>query len=497
MTGTPLDDKAWRLEHCYKIVDKQSRLVTMTMNPIQRRIAASRSKRKMILKARQFGVSTYCILDKYDSTITIPNRTTVILAHENDGIEKLFRIPRRAYENSHPDLKPLLDRGGGSKYELFFPALGSRIYCDLSVRGDTIHDLHISEMAFIKDQNRVKATLQAVPLDGDVSIETTPNGVGGLFYDMWHDADQPYEKFFFPWYIHDEYQIPVSKLVPAETSEEREFKKKAKKLFGVDITPAQIAYRRFKQVELKELFIQEYPEDEETCFLASGSAAMDLLKLAALARAAKSPCLSDGPTRIFLPYNSAHRYACGVDTAEGVGGDWSRACMFDVATREQVATLNAHRLSPEDFAEALYHFCYRYTSRDRPVPLLGVERNNHGHAVLMKLEQLHYPNLFFRPKGTDERGNLIRDDRPGWVTDKVTRPLMIDVFIEAVHRETARLNDRDTFSECRTLVNNEGKIEAQDGKHDDTVIAGAIGLQMVVEAAPLAIYDNIADRIRV
>jgi hypothetical protein len=380
---------------------------------------------------------------------------------------------------------------------MFFPALNSRIYCDLEVRGDTIHRLHISEMAFIEDQNRVKATLQAVPLDsGEVTIETTPNGVGGLFYDMWHDPDQPYEKFFFPWFMHDEYQIFTDKLVPSITDEELKFVEHAKKRYGVDITKHQIAYRRFKQVELKDLFMQEYPEDDETCFLSSGQAAMNLLLIAELQRQAISPYYSDATTRLFRTYNNAHRYACGVDTAEGVGGDWSRACMFDVNTREQVGTLNTHRTKPEDFAEAVNNFCCRFTERDRPLPLLGVERNNHGHAVLMKLEQLQYPNLFFREKGTDEHGNMMYDDRPGWVTDKVTRPLMIDTFIDGVEKESCRLHDKDTFAECRTLVNNEGKIEAQDGKHDDCVIAGAIGLQMVLKSQVLALYDNISDMIR-
>lgn len=497
MNGTPFADKNWRLEHIYQIVDKEGVRRTLSMNIVQRKLAASKSPRKMVLKARQFGVSTYGLIDIYDDTVIIPNTTSVILAHEQDGIEKLFRIPKRAYEFTPEVLKPKIDRGGGSKYEMFFPVLNSRIYCDLEVRGDTIHRLHVSEMAFIKEENRVKATLQAVPITtGRVTIESTPNGVGGLFYDMWHDPDQPYEKFFFPWFIFPDYAIPVERLVPGITTEEEKFVEHAKARYGVAITAAQLMFRRYKQTELKDLFMQEYPEDDETCFLSSGQAAMNLLLLAQLQRQAKQPYFSDGLTRLYVPYNNGHRYACGVDTAEGVGGDWSRACMWDVTTREQVATLSTHRTKPEDFAEMVFHFCYRFMEHDLPLPLLGVERNNHGHAVLMKLEQLMYPNLFFRPKGTDNEGNLVRDERPGWVTDKVTRPLMIDTFIDAVEKETARLNDKETFSECRTLVNNEGKIEAQEGKHDDTVIAGAIGLQMVLESAVHAIYDNISDMIR-
>jgi hypothetical protein len=497
MIGTPFANKEWRLEHCYKIVDKQSQLRTLRLNVVQQAVRECLNPRQMILKARQMGVSTYGLIDIYDDTVTKPNLTSAIIAHKQDVIEKLFRIPKRAWEFSHPKLRPVIDRGGGSKYEMFFPKLNSRIYCDIEVRGDTIHEAHFSEFAFM-DQARAKATLQAVPLEGGrVRIESTANGVGGLFYDMWHDKKQPYAKLFFPWFVFPEYQIPVPKLVPGLSTEEKEFCKKAKKHFGIDITIAQIAYRRFKQVELADMFIQEYPEDAETCFLASGSAAMDLLKLQELMLRSAPPLSEDGPTRIYRKYNNAHFYACGVDTAEGVGADWSRACMYDVNDWEQVATLNCRRHSPADFAEALFAFCHRFTERGRPLPLLGVERNNHGHAVLMRLEEKLYPNLFFRKTGTDERGNQLRDERPGWVTDKVTRPLMLDMWIDAVQKERLRLNDVDTFSECRTLINNEGKIEAQEGKHDDTVIAAAIGLQMVLELAVLSVYENIGAKIRV
>lgn len=486
---TCLNEKAWRLSHVYDIVDKMGNRVTLTPNVVQQKLMASTSLRKMVLKARQTGVSTYGLLDIYDDTVTIPNTTAAIIAHEQDAIRKLFRIPQRAFKYTDQEMKPVIDRGGGSQYEMFFPLINSRIYCDLSIRGDTIHRLHISEAAFIKKEDDLKATLQAVPIrTGKILLESTPNGIGGLFYDMWTDPDQPYEKFFFPWFIFPEYQLETEKL--QLTQDEKDFVKKAKKNYGVAITHPQIAFRRFKQTELKGLFLQEYPEDDQQCFLSSGSAAMDLYLIKELMGNARTPIFADGITNIFVPYNNGHLYACGVDTAEGVGGDWSVASMFDVRTREQVGTFAVNRMKPYDFAHALNKFCERFIEPGRPMPLLGVERNNHGHAVLLELEEnIGYPNLFHREMGED------RDDRPGWVTDKITRPLMIDAFIDGVEHRSITLNDRTTFQECLTLINNEGKIEGAEGKHDDRVIASAIGVQMVLESAVSAIYDNISEKI--
>jgi len=486
-----LRDPNWRIANLYKIVDKNGKRVTFAENSIQQKIRLSKSKRKRILKARQFGVSTGCIISLFDDTIWTPDVTNCIIAHEQDSIKKLFRIVKRAHKFLPDEIRPMVDRGGGSKYEMYFPEINSRIYCDLESRGDTIQNLHISEAAFVQDPSRLKATIEAVPLHGKVTVETTPNGMGNHFYEDWMDRSSTYENLFFPWYMHHEYQIPDAEIGEL-TEEEVEFIEKADRLYGVKITPAQIAFRRFKRSDLKSLFIQEYPEDDQSCFLASGRAVFDLTLIKELLLKAPKPIEVDGPIKIFERYNKNHFYVVGADAAEGVGGDWSAACMINTTTRQQVATIRGN-LKPSEFADQLAKLCEMYVSGGRMHPLLGVERNNHGHAVLLELdEHIRYPNLFHRWLNTarDER-----DPRPGWVTDKVTRPIMLDAFIDAIEDRNYNLNDEQTLQECLTLVNENGKIQAADGKHDDTIIAAAIALQMCIESSGLELYNNIGSKI--
>ena len=486
-------NRDWRLDNLYSIVDKQAKRITFKRNAIQKSISDCSNKRKMILKARQFGVSTGCLIEQFDYTITNRNVTSVILAHEQDSIKKLFRIPRRAYNYLDNSFKPVLDRGGGSKHELYFPLLNSRIYCDLESRGDTIHNLHISEMAFIKEPERVLATLQAVPLDGVVTIETTANGMGNLYYDMWTDAEQPYAKLFFPWFMFPEYRIGVESLELRD--EELEFKAKILKNFSIDLTDQQFAYRRYKQKELGKLFLQEYPEDDQTCFLSSGGAAIDLFKVKAMQDSHRPVLREDGNIKIYTEYDRRRKYAVGVDCAEGVEGDSSVAVVFDAHTREQVACLRSASLKPYQFAEEIHRLCRLYWTEGRLWPLLAVERNNHGHAVLLELNHhIQYPNLFHREIDAFEHKY---DDQPGWVTDKITRPLMIDTFIEGLENNSLKLNDLTTLQECLTLVNEEGKIQAATGKHDDCIIACAIAIQMCIECASLSVYDDMQASIRI
>ena len=474
------------MANLYTVVNKAGKRVQFVENKIQAKIRKNPALRKRILKARQFGVSTGCILNLFDETIWNYDSTNVILAHEQDSIKKLFRIVTRAYKFLPNDLKPRLDRGGGSKYELYFPDLNSRIYCDLESRGDTIQNLHISEAAFVEDVKRIRATVEAVPLHGGVTAETTPNGLGNHFYDDWIDPTTSYANLFFPWYAHDEYRMDGS-LVETYTEDEQELIAKAKRLYDLEISRDQIAFRRFKKSELKALFAQEYPEDDQSCFLSTGNAVMDLVLVKEKLDACPEPIEEYGCVKIYKHKDNSGRYVIGADVAEGaslVTGDYCTACVFNSKTREQVATLRG-RMKPSDFAHALHQLAQRYVLKKTTWPLLAVERNNHGHACLLELdEHIRYQNLYIN-----------KDERPGWVTDRVTRPLMIDGFIETVERGSFQYNDREMLKECLTLIDDGGKIQAADGKHDDTIIAAAIGLQMCVEAGASDVYDDISSKI--
>lgn len=479
-----LSDK-WRLQNLYKIVNKDSKLVTFKPNAIQKIMNQSTNPRKMILKPRQIGSTTNFVLKLLDRTIFNRNVTACIMAHKDDAIQKIFRVPKRAFRNMPAMICPELDKGGGSKYMMGFPKINSLIYCDLESRGDTISDLHISEAAFIPFE-RFMATMQAVPVNGRVTIESTPNGVGNWFYDMWQE-DNNYEKLFFPWFMDQGYKISApEKLILSE--DEKQLIKYAAKKFKVELTDDQIRWRREKQQELKDSFLQEYPEDDTTCFLLSGGAVVDRLLLQELSKKAKPVIARDGEIEIFKKRKggTSEEYVIGADCAQGVGGDYSVAVVYEVSTFEEVAILRG-QFAPLDFARRIVRLADIYTSGYKK-PLIAVENNNHGHAVLLELlEYQKYPNVYF-----DDRG------KPGWTTNMITRPIMLDQLVDALENHKLQVNSKQTLSELITLVNKNGKIQAADGKHDDCVMAAAIALQMLlIEAGKIKVYENVSDAIMV
>lgn len=436
----------------------------------------------MILKARQFGVSTGEIIRQFDHCIFNKNVNCAIIADEQRSIEKLFTKVRYAYDNLHHDLRPPLAKGGGSKFEFYFPSINSRIFCGLEFHGVTINWLHVSEAALMKDKSRLDSTLQAVPKDGKVTLETTPKGMN-WFYDEWVDQNSTFKHHFFPWFIHDEYFL--DQVVSDITDEEKELMIKAKKTFGVDMTNQQIAWRRFKKNELKDKFLEQYPEDDITCFLSSGQCVFNLEKIKSLLDNLKAPLTVKDNFKVFVPHQKNLSYVGGADTSEGIGQDRSVFTLFCVETREQVAVLSG-QFHPYDFAHKINELCKKYTHANKPPPLVAVERNNHGHAVLLELqEHIKYSNLF-----------KTKDGKTGWLTDRVTRPIMINAFIDGVENESVKINDADTLGECLTFVNKDGKIEAEDGKHDDRVIASCIAVQLL-SRTHLEVYNNLGSKILV
>lgn len=484
-----LSSRSWRIKNLYWIKDKNQKKVKFRPNQFQEALVNDKSKKQEVLKARQLGISTYYLIRYLDAAAFKPNTTVAILSHKQDSMRKLFQIIRRAHKYMDPEIQPAVDKGGGSAYELRFPEIDSKIYCCMEAVSDSVNHLHISEFGLMDSDERVKTSLDSVTKNGSISIESTPRGFNH-FYDHWVD-DNGFTKHFFPWYQDPYYQLECEEkdIIPY-TENEFELIKKAKLNHNIDISHKQIAWRRGKIKEKGrggyENFLQEYPEDSQTCFLTSGDAVFDGMTIAKLKKEAKKPIKEVDGVRIYEEYDKEKRYVIGADVAEGVASDYSVAKVLRVDTREEVASYRANRIKPGDFGIKIMEMAKQYHTGGRPKPLVGVERNNHGHAVLLKLDDGDYEHIFHHD-----------DNRAGWKTSTVTRPVMLDTLIEAVEDGFCKINDIDTLNECLTLVDNKGKVEAAEGKNDDTVIAHAIALQMAIIEGGSAMLDNIGDMIEV
>jgi phage terminase large subunit len=192
----------------------------------------------------------------------------------------------------------------------------------------------------------------------------------------------------------------------------------------------------------------------------------------------------NGELEIFAHPQPGNDYDIGADVAEGLPeGDYSAAYVIDHRTGEDVAVLHGH-IDGDLFARQL-----DWLGRYYNTALLGVEINNMGHSVVnVLLNYTFYPNLYYHDQYNSESGK--NETKPGWPTNNITRPILVDTLIEGIREGVWRINDINLINEMKTFVRNkQGKPQAQgkgtpDGAKDDRVMAYGIAHQMRLRRPP-------------
>lgn len=530
------NDRAWYIESFLKIKDKTATIVPfvlnnaqhIVMNQINDDLKNKKPLRYIVLKARQMGLSTLFEGLIFQDTSTKENKNSLIIAHEEQASSNLFQMSKLYYENLPELIRPMKKYANGKilsfenpdnddAEKAKNPGLRSKISIATAGAGEvgrsaTYHNIHASEVAFFPDaKTTMLGLLQSVPDQPNtmVVMESTANGVGDWFHEMWGKAERGENEFtpiFLPWFIQPEYR--------------REFSSEAQKeqfIFEVSQTHRSMSGEEIRSYEweLKEkhnltweqlnwrkytiqnkcqgddiLFMQEYPSTAEEAFISSGRPKFNIRSLRKYQTATREPVrrgyLQEKDGRItFLEDAKGYisiweepkpnvTYAIGADVAEGLAsGDFSCALVgsdeFDV-----VAMWHGH-IDPDLYGEELVKLGRYYNDA-----YLGVENNNHGLTTLTTIKKAEYWNMYFS-KSHDKIADKITH-KMGWTTDRRTKPLMIDKLSEFVRELHIGIPSDLIISEMFTyVIEDNGSTNAQAGCHDDTVMAFAVLLQLLLE----------------
>ncbi len=450
------------IETYLKIRTKTQSETFFRLNRAQEEYSYRCDKQNIVLKARQLGITTYIAARFFVDTITHAGTLSMQVTQDRQSAEDIFRIVRRFWENM-PDYarNDSLRTSHRNARQLVFPGLDSE-YCLASAeenagRGRTIQNLHCSEVSRWgrKGDEALVSLRAAVVPGGNIVLESTPNGAGGLFYEEWQRAEETgYTRHFFPWWYDAEYAVEPGANFGALTEEEVALKA------NHGLKPEQIAWRRKQWAALRRLAAQEYAEDEISCFRASGECVFDLESVEeALSGAGEGLEVRDNERlTIWLPRQPGREYVIGADPAGGgADGDYSCGEVIDRRLGTQCAELYGH-WPPREFARRLAELGKEYNSA-----LLAIERNNHGSGVLAHVGTLNYPQVY------------VQNGQDGWLTTAVSRPAMIENFSAALIAEPRLFRSLRLLNECRTFVRyKDGNTGAAPGTHDDCVMAMAI-----------------------
>jgi hypothetical protein len=451
-------------EKLLRVRGRDGQIVPLAANAMQRAFERRRGTRNIVLKARQLGMTTWAAARFFLKTITRPGTLTLEVAHTQEAAEELFRIVHRFLDWLPEELRtgPLATSRANAR-QIVFPELDSQYKVvtagDRNAgRGMTVQNLHCSELArWPGDPGETLAGLRASLAPGaEVILESTPQGVGGCFYQEWHAAEETGTvRHFFPWWLEAEYR--------AAAVEERTLREDERKLMeraGLDLR--QIGYRRQMRASLRRSAAQEFAEDAESCFLASGDCYFEMDAVEARLKELAEPVerRRNGEVEIFLPPLAGMDYLLALDPAAGLStGDYSAAEVIEMETGMQCAEMQGH-VGGKELAELVAGLAHEYNEA-----LLVVERNSIGMASLEMLEEVcRYPRIY-RQNG-----------QAGWLTTVLTRPAALGRMNAALIQEPGRFLSRRLLAECRTFVRQaDGNAAAASGAHDDLVMAMAMG----------------------
>jgi hypothetical protein len=409
----------------------------------------------VVLKARQLGISWVVIAYVLWKALVRPSGLALLFSKGQRESSELIRrmlmllsrlpaglvrrLPRRV---SKPNTREIAWANGSRVISMPATANAGISYtADTVVMDEAAHPTMAQSL-----YTMVKPTID----EGHQFIMlSTANGLGGLFHATWRGAVAGTNGFypvFLPWWSRPGRDADWYRRIVAESNDP-------------DTVP------------------QNYPSNPVEAFRASGSLRFRPEWIEAQVANLKAPLQPEAlpPTLLDVPGFMAweaplpgHTYAIGGDTAEGVeGGDYDAAPVVDRATLRQVAEI--HGLwEPADYAAILSDVGRAYNGA-----AVVVERNNHGHAVILALQYLRYPEIA-----------LGHDGKPGWLSNHQTKPPSVDCLAEHLKESTIVVRSLGSLGELQDYKKlPSGDTGASEGSHDDLVMGWAILLRWLrVEA---------------
>ncbi len=464
------------IEQLFMIADKEGNDVDFTLNHTQATLDANLTGRDIVPKARQEGISAYVLARFLAACMMYRNTKAVVISHDMESTQRL--LGRVHYYIDHiKGPQPIIKHS--SKNLISFPKMDSAFYLGTAGsrefgRGDTITHLHCSEYAFWSDPKKLmKGLLQAVPMTGEIIIESTGNG-----FNDYHSRCMKAEKgqsvwmlHFFDWLGFPEYEMSLDDVEKAYLGTHLNPDWEEDFLYNMGVPLEKIAWRRFKLDELDydlSAFKQEYPMTLDECFQMTSKSIFQMVQYQPTRDWKK---VDRGAWMLEGHPSPTKHYMLGGDVAGGVGEDASVVEIFCLEDMEQVGEWINNKIDPETFAYEIARIA-RYFGDAFCV----VENNNHGILTLSVLEKIYDKELIYKDDSTVASSAEKEIFQLGYKTTKRNKPLMIGrlrtllAHHMVIHSPILR-SELTTFIETET-----GGLEAQQGCNDDTVMASACGV---------------------
>ena len=458
----------------------------LVLSRSQRYLHANSGPMNVVAKCRQGMTSTYYNSQYFLDVLLNPPMMMAIVSFEKESSQRHLERTRNFYQSLPEELKAELPMKHDNKSEMSFPSIGSYIWIGTAKsrsfgRGECWHRVLATEYGHWEPhecENMREGIIPSVPLDaGAITIESSPRGEGSDHHLMYLEAKQgksPFKALFIPWYMCEDYQMPEGHLKAVGDSRwEFEYTLEERALAeSCGLTKDQIRWRRSTIAGLrsKEAFLQEFPEDDVSCFRSYASDIFNREELNRLLLQCRPPETIDSMgVQWWMKPQPERAYLITADTSTGWGSDPDSALLLDVTDYPQVlhiASLNGY-WRDDEYATKLAYMGTQANNCE-----IVVERNEVGHSVLNSLiNHLHYPVVYYEQDVLTGKYN-----KPGWGTNVHTKRIMVNEGMKVLESGTFKTFDKDLVHELKMFRHNlDGSFSAPPGEHDDRVMAMLMG----------------------
>jgi len=399
----------------------------------------------VIVKSRQLGLSTLVAAYAVWLTIFYKDKNVLVIATKLAVAQNFIRKVKFAIR-SLPSWLLMPEIVSNNKQSLEF-SNGSIVKAvptsEDAGRSEALSLLIVDEAAFVRNFDDLWMGLYpTLSTGGRAIVLSTPNGVGGQYYDIYTQAecgDNDFNAIKLTWDVHPE-------------RGDEWFNKETK-----NMTKRQIA---------QELLCD---------FQSSGETFITQKDIEFLMISIKNPVERWGPQNAVWVWKYSipgNKYIISADVARGDGADFSTFHVIDTNESEVVCEFKC-KTPPDQFAIILMEASKRYNSA-----MLCPESNTYGYAVLMKLKELKCQDVYFE-KEKDRISALYGDgpiSKAGFSTQGPSRSKILTKLEEVLRNKQIKIYSSRFYEEVKTFVWNGKKPQAMRGKNDDLVISLAIGI---------------------
>ena len=400
----------------------------------------------IILKSRQLGISTLSAAYAVWLAIFYKDKNILVIATKLSVAMNFIKKVKVALKGL-PSWLVLPELVSNNKQSVEF-SNGSSIKAiptsDDAGRSEALTLLIVDEAAFVRNFDELWTGLYpTLSTGGRAIVLSTPNGVGGQYYDIYMKAESKENEFNpikLAWDVHPERSDA------------------------------------WFDIECKNLTKKQIAQELMCDFAASGDTFISAEEIEFIRSRVRNPLEKWGPDMGVWVWKYAltdHKYIISADVSRGDAADYSAFHVIDTNESEIVAEYKG-KLPPDQFATLLNEAGMRYGKA-----VLCPENNTYGYAVIMKLKELNYPNLYYKNqkyKFADMYSGESNIHKIGFTTSGQSRNQILTKLEEVLRNKQLITYSSRLYEELKTFVWSGTKAQAQKGKNDDLVISLAIGV---------------------